>query len=318
MIGLKRIVLEQLIFENRIDDAKNFVIKDFKNTLIPPSRKEGEVMPMWFQYLVENDPSGNQKYLMWVLKQIKKNRGTFVPFGDYGYFEEQLVKIINDFHDLQNILTAENIKTVINWKAISRPETFTVVMDDVFNRYPMKYLDEILKKPKDIDSYKDYNLLGSILNAIQEIASKTEIKKEGIRLDTDDWIIVYPTTWRVSCFYGAGTRWCTTERSSDVNFNKHQTKTSSLFYIIPKKTPKFDVADYFTDYQDDEYDLSKIALHITTAGNHVFYDASDADIEPDVMENLIGITFGGEYTGSFEEAVNICQEFHEKKIKKSI
>lgn len=306
------------MFENRIDDAKNFIIKDFKNDLIPDSRKEGKVLPIWFLYLIENDPSGNQKYLMWMLKQIKKYKTRFQPFGDYGYLEEQLIKTVNDFHDLQDKLTADNIRTSVNWSAISNPQTFTVVMGNVFDRYPMGELIEILKNPKDIESYKDYNLLAGILNAVQEIPSKSEIKKEGIRLDNEDWIIIYPTTWRVSCFYGASTRWCTAERGSDVNFNKYQTKTSSLFYLIPKKAPKFDIPGYFTDYQDDEYDLSKIALFISSEGNQVFYDASDADIQPDVMEELIGITFGGEYTGSFEDAVNICEEFHKKKVKNTI
>ena len=317
-MNLKKIISEQLISENRLEDAKNFVTQDFKDALIPPSRKEGQVMPMWFQYLVENDPSKNQKYLMWALKQIKKERHKFQPFGDYGYLEEKLVRAITEFHDLQHKLTPENIKKTVNWTATSDPQSFSVVMSNVYDRYDIKDLNTILKNPKDINSYNNYELLLSILNAIQDIPSKSDVKKEAIKIiDNDYWLVVYPSTWRTSCFYGSNTRWCTTEKSSDVNFNKYQTKTSSLFYFIPKKQFSFNVTNYFSDYLDEvEYDLSKIALFISTSGNLTFFDASDDDIDSEVMEELIGMNYGGEPLGAFDEAVTACELFHIKKTRK--
>jgi len=317
-MNLRKIISKQIILEGRIEDAQSFVLQDFKDSLIPQSRKEGQTMPMWFQYLVENDPSGNQKYLMWVLKQIKKHRTSFFPFGDYNYLEEQLVKVINEFHDLQSKLTADNIKKVVNWKAVSNPSTFTVVMDDIYNRYDIKKLNTILENPTDINSYDDYDLLLAILNAVQEIPSKSDIKKESIKLVNNDyWLVVYPSTWRTSCFYGANTRWCTTTRENDVNFNKYQTKISSLFYFIPKKRPNFDVANYFVDYVDDEYDLSKIALFISASGEMTFFDASDAEISYEVVNYFIGKVLGGEFVGAFEEAIEECESFHDLKVKKS-
>ena len=318
-MNLKKIISEQILLEGRIEDAQSFVLQDFKDSLIPQSRKEGQVMPMWFQYLVENDPSGSQKYLMWALKQIKKYKNKFTPFGDYGYLDEQLVKVITDFHDLQSKLTADNIKKVVTWKAISSPSTFTVVMDNVYNRYDIKKLNTILENPTDINSYDDYELLLAILNAVQEIPSKSDIKKESIKLVNNDyWLVVYPSTWRTSCFYGANTRWCTTTRESDVNFNKYQTESSSLFYFIPKKRPDFDVADYFIDYIDEEYDLSKIALFISASGEMTFFDASDAELSYEVIEELIGRVLGGAFMGEFEVAVEKCESFHNLKTKKSI
>lgn len=316
---LKKIIKEELLFENRLDDAKKFVIQDFKNDLVPPSRKEGQIMPMWFEYLVENDPSGNQKYLMWALKQIKKQRYKFHPFGEYGYLEEKLIKAITDFHDLQNKLTPDNIKKTVNWSPVSDPQTFSVVMGNVYDRYSSEDLKNILKNPKDINSYINYELLLAILNAIQEVPSKSDVKKEAIKiLENDYWLVVYPSTWRTSCFYGANTRWCTSERGSDNNFNKYQTKTSSLFYFIPKKKIISDVSDYFSDYSDEtDYDLSKIALFISTPGNLTFFDASDEDISDyDTILELIGVNYGGESVGAFDEGVEACELFHKQKTKK--
>ena len=90
-MNVKKIILEQILSEGRLEDAKSFVTKDFQDLLIPQSYKEGKRIPEWLQELIDKDPSGNQKYLMWVLKQIKKHRTSFTPFGDYNYLEESLL-----------------------------------------------------------------------------------------------------------------------------------------------------------------------------------------------------------------------------------
>lgn len=313
-MSLKKIISEELLFEGRIDNAKKFVIQDFKNLLVPPSVKNGSRMPLWFNYLVENDPSGNQKYLMWALKQIKKHKTSFNPFGDYGYLEEQLVKTINEFHDLNEKLTPENIKKTINWTATSNPQTFSVVMGNVYDRYSVDDLNVILKNPKDINSYNDYFLLLSILNAIQEVPSKSDIKKEALRIFEDpSLLVIYPSTWRSSCYYGSNTRWCTSERNSDTHFSKHQTKVSSLFYFIPKERRNFDVGGYFADYGDEEYDLSKFALFIGSSGNMIFYDASDTEIDYNTMYDIISVSFSSGFLTSFKKGIEDCLSFHKSK-----
>jgi hypothetical protein len=56
---------------------------------------------------------------------------------------------------------------------------------------------------------------------------------ERIKLfETDDFLLVVPLTRTASCKYGAGTRWCTTEKDDD-QFERHF-DMGSLAYLIVK------------------------------------------------------------------------------------
>jgi len=108
-MGIRKIISEQILLEGRIEDAKSFVAKDFQDLLIPQSYKEGKRIPEWLQELIDHDPSGNQKYLMWALKEIKKTSGKFHPFNVASMLIENLITGITNFHKLQDKLTKENI-----------------------------------------------------------------------------------------------------------------------------------------------------------------------------------------------------------------
>jgi hypothetical protein len=320
-VNLKKIISEQILLENRIDDARSFVVQGYQDALIPQSYKDGRKMPEWFNGLVDSDPSGNQKYLMWCLKQIKRTGGKFHPFNVASPLIENLITGITNFHNLQNRLTQENIDKVISWKAVSNPKEFSIsygAPTERFKfRYPISYLEEIMKNPKDINSYEDHYLLFELTNAIKQLPTKNDIKKEGIKLVNNNyWSVIVPITHRSSCTYGAGTRWCTTSKS-DVYFNKYQNNTNSLFYFLPKTKPSLDVSNYFLDYVDDEYDLSKIALHINVEGDLIFYDASDAEISILLdVTNMIEQVYGLESDKAFESSIKVCQNYHNEKLNK--
>jgi hypothetical protein len=317
---VRKIISEQILSEGRLDDAKSFVIKDFQDYLIPQSYKEGRKMPEWFVDLVNSDPSGNQKYLMWALKEIKKATGKFHPFNVASMLIENLITGITNFHNLQNKLTKENIDKVVAWSAISNPKEFSIsygTPSPYFKfRYPIAELENIMKNPKDINSYYDHYLLFEITNAIKQLPSKSDIKKESIKLmDNDYWLVIIPTTHRSSCTYGAGTRWCTTAKE-DVQFNRYQSNTSSLFYFIPKTKSIKDISDYFLDYLDEEFDMSKVALHINIDGDMVFYDASDGEIDAHNISDMVKDVYGLESAHAFWSGVMRAEDYHKDKIGK--
>ena len=317
-MSVKKIILEQILSEGRLEDAKSFVIKDFQDLLIPQSYKEGKKMPEWFQELIDKDPSGNQKYLMWALKEIRRTTGRFHPFSVASMLVDNLVTGMTNFHELQNKLTKENIDKVIAWKAVTNPTEFSIsygAPSPYFKfRYPVSYLEKIMKNPKDINSYGDHYLLFEITNAIKQLPSKGDIKKEGLKLmDNPYWLVIIPLTHRASCAYGSGTRWCTTARQ-DTQFNKYQSTTSSLFYFIPKTKPIKDVSDYFLDYLDEEHDMSKVALNINIDGGMVFYDASDGEIDSHNISDMVKEVYGLESAKAFWSGVLKAEEYHKQKI----
>jgi hypothetical protein len=319
-MNLKSLIKEQLIFEGRIEDAKSFVVKDFQDLLIPQSYKEGERMPEWFQKLVDSDPSGNQKYLMWALKQIKKHSGKFHPFILTDVVLEKIIEGFVNFHKLQDKLNKENIDKVVSWKAVSNPTEFNINygMDSPYFkfRYPIEELNKVLSNPKDINSYYDFYMLWEMVNAVKQLPTRADLKKEAVKLTDDNyWLVIVPMSHRASCSYGSNTRWCTTSRE-DIQYNKYQSNTSSLFYFIPKSNPLKSHQDYFVEYMDVEYDLSKIALHMNFEGDLIFYDASDGEIESYDVTNLVAEVYGLDSAQSFGASVLKAENYHKSKIEK--
>jgi hypothetical protein len=317
---MKYIIKEQLIVEGRLEDAKSFVIKDFQDALIPQSYKDGKRMPEWFETLVDYDPSGNQKYLMWALKQIKKHSGKFHPFILANLVLDRIIEGVSKFHELQNKLTKENINKIVSWEAVPNPREFSIEYGSpspYFKfRYPIEELGRVMKNPNDINSYYDFYMLWEMMNAIKHIPTRVDLKKEVIKItDNDYWLVVSPLSHRASCSYGSNTRWCTTSKE-DTQFNRYQSKTSSIFYFIPKTNPLKSHQDYFIEYMDVEYDFSKIALHMNFEGDLIFYDASDGEIESYDVANLVTEVYGLESSRSFGEGVLNSENYHKSKIEK--
>ena len=86
--------------------------------------------------------------------------------------------------------------------------------------------------------------------------------------------VVVPKSHTASCYYGAGTKWCTATKDSDNHFTNYD-KEGKLFYILDKSAPT-----------SDEY--YKVALNKTYKGSDTFYDSKDSSIpDPeDIGKNI--------------------------------
>lgn len=313
-MNIRKIILEEVILESRIDDAKSLLVQDFKDQLIPLSYREGRRMPEWFEELVSIDPSGNQKYLMWALKQIR-GKGKFHPYLVNNFVLNAVRDGIEMFHELQNKLTPENIKKVILRKPGSIEFSLVNSNGTPYGKstYSINLLEKILKSPKDINSYDNPFLLFDLMEAVDKIPSKVQIKKERIKLlDNEYWDLIVPLTYGASCSYGSGTRWCTTAKEGPTQFNRYQTSTSSLFYFIPNSEP-IGEDGYYIKWFSDEYDLSKIALHIDLDFNLVFYDAADDEIHPQIIEDLVTEVYGLESWLIFDRGIKLSIDYHKDK-----
>lgn len=318
-MSIRKIILEEVILESRLDDAKILLIQDFKDQLVPLSYREGRRMPEWFEDLVGIDPSGSQKYLMWALKHIRGN-GKFHPFLVNQFVLNAVIHGIEMFHELQNKLTPENIQKVTSWK--SGDKVFNIIGSTrssyVRSDYPIKMLEKIMKSPKDINSYDDPFLFFDLMEVIGKLPSKSDIKKEGIKLlNNEYWSVIVPLTYRASCAYGAGTRWCTTAKEGPTQFNRYQTNVSSLFYLIPNSDSIGDTG-HFGWWFDNEYDLSKVALHINVDSDIIFYDAADDEIDSGIIEELITNVYGLESWLTFQSGIGRCKDFHAQKLDKNL
>ena len=116
---------------------------------------------------------------------------------------------------------------------------------------------------RDINQFQS---LDDIKKAILAHENKTrrDVKKleDADQVYEDDrFAVVTPKTHKASCYYGAGTKWCTASMNGDTHFDRYN-QDAKLFYIIDKKAT--------TDNK-----FYKVALLQKYDGNQTFYDAPD-------------------------------------------
>jgi hypothetical protein len=177
-----------LILEGRIEKARERY----------PNVDEGI-----FDFFVNNDPSGNQKYLDWMLGEVSDYNSLDSP--------EDIQSTVQFFHD--------NIQMFVG-----DPDGSHILGKDI-NAY------------KSLDQLKD--AIEDVKEKIKEKEAKKEAKKEKETIYQDDrWLVVSPKSHKASCYYGAGTKWCVTSKDTDTHW-KTYSKNATFFFILDKtKSPK--------------------------------------------------------------------------------
>jgi hypothetical protein len=161
------------------------------------------------QYFMDNDPSGSNKYLEYLLNvslstkwnvnpiQLVSNVGTFHRYAERGFIENK------DLYSKHYRPTDENLVGNL-YDAIGHA----------------KNKEEAKEKQKRLDK---------------------AMRAEGdIIFEDSRWRVVIPKTHRASCHYGIGTKWCTTAKNTPSHFNSY-TKNGVLFYILDKSSTKSNV-----------------------------------------------------------------------------
>jgi len=93
-------------------------------------------------------------------------------------------------------------------------------------------------KIKDLNQYKNLDQLFDTLQKLGQTARRTvEISDEVDRIYEDNrFVVVVPKTHKSSCYYGAGTKWCTASKDTDSHFSNYKS-SGELYYIIDKTLP---------------------------------------------------------------------------------
>lgn len=233
-----------IIIEGKLEDLSKKYIPKFDET-----RFVERITPeSLIKHLYDSDPSPTKKYFEWMILQCLE-----LIDSNYTINNEMVGGIVND------VLTFDsNIDK----------------LDDEFLEYNKERLGNtyniINNKPlKDINTYSVFTLR-SVIIALRQYKSKTERKKltkEGGKLvfQDDKYKVFEIDNYEASCFYGKGSRWCTTSKESDSNFRTYGTGRRKLLYVISKtKTIETDPQFY------------KIAINIKYNDEQItFWDAPD-------------------------------------------
>ena len=115
----------------------------------------------------------------------------------------------------------------------------------------------------DINQYDDLKELELELKKHENKIRRQVQAIEGANVvyEDDKYTIVTPLTHKASCYYGAGTKWCTSSEQSQTHFNNYNSD-GKLFYILDKTLPSSNP-------------FYKVALLQKYDGEQTFYDAPD-------------------------------------------
>lgn len=178
-MNIKKLIKESLLLEGRIENAR-LKYPQFSDEI--------------FNFYVNNDPSGNQKYLSWLLKATLIDSRQYDRVNVFSRdYHNQIINAINFFHE--------------------NSPRFTV---------------------KDINKYDDLSELERAIEGVKLKRTRREEKLEGATKIYDDvnLSVVVPLTVKGSCIYGSNTKWCVsaTEGNLFTNYNKD----GNLFFILWK------------------------------------------------------------------------------------
>ena len=155
----------------------------------------------------EIDPAINNKYLDWMVLQVKN-----------GQKIDDVIQYVDLWH--KNLAKIDEHLIVDLWP----------------DREPS--VQRLMKTPKDINVYDDFGIFKQVAKYASEKLSKKDeseqIKSESRLVYSDErYEIRVPMTHRASCKYGAGTKWCTTQKNNAGHYNSYMS-SGILFYVMDK------------------------------------------------------------------------------------
>jgi len=164
-------------------------------------------------------------------------------------------------------------------------------------------------KIKDLNQYRDIEVLFDALTKLGETARRSvDITGDVEKIYEDNrFVVVVPKTHTASCYYGAGTKWCTASKDSKSHFSTYK-GSGELYYIIDKTLPTSN--PYY-----------KVALNKKIAGHtEDFWDVRDAaitdttNILPIVQNSKMIADIRNHFASKFEERIRQEAELQAQRL----
>ena len=233
------------------------------------------------------DPTG-YKYVDYIAKQLEK----IIPQlagqkGGLNVTQQDAIKdvlsmVIPWFHSNVNRITEDDI-----WKA----ETIFRERNGM-----VPNIEGIAKSFKDIAQYENPEFIRTLMDIVDskktEREKERELKSQAEKLyEDDDVLVIRPKSYAASCYYGANTKWCTTNKGSSGYFEKY-IKTGLLYYFINKKeNTKMALYRNTEDRKTEVYNAQDILVSLDNL-------RESFPNQNDLIDDLIGV---GEFIKSLRE-----------------
>ena len=204
-----------ILSEGRKEDVYNKFKEEIDNERI----LHFDVTPKsFYDFLVEDNfiQETNYKYLEPLVKQY------------YGWY----VSMDGDVEPLRRDIAIQSLSATngVYHKLIELVEYF----NNNLSKYDKKDLSDYVGGDFD-DDFVNYTI--KLREEKTNSERREEIKKNTKRIfENDSVLIVKPLSFESSCYYGAGTKWCSTSKDDPSYYNNYTSK-GGLYYIILKNVP---------------------------------------------------------------------------------
>jgi hypothetical protein len=186
----------------------------------------------FIERMVDIDPTG-YKYIDYIGKNLEK----LIPnlAGDKGGLNVQQMNAISNTFGVVIPWFHENVDRIGEndiWEAETKyRESVHEVPPNIAG---------IADHPKDITQYKDPTFIKYLMFVVNNRKSEKEKEKEAKSqaeklYEDDEVLVIRPKSYESSCYYGANTKWCTTNKGTTSYFEQYN-RDGLLYYFINKKS----------------------------------------------------------------------------------
>ena len=157
--------------------------------------------------------------------------------------------------------------------------------------YLTTFVNNLSKMPnKDIMTYKSLPDLAKAIQGFEgqkDISNRQQVRdiKKGAKkvMETNDWLVIQPTTEESACYYGANTKWCTASKENSM-FNYYNEQGPIYIFINKKDNSKFQFHAQSFQFMDE--------LDKPIAPKEVFDDEKIIKfIEDKILDNVYSDNF---------------------------
>ena len=239
------------------EGRKENVYEKYKKLIDNERKLVSDVQPLSFYDVLVNDDfmkQTNYKYLDPLVNQY------FI----YDWFDNDLK--VDEIEPLRRDIALRHLRTMMDmYENIVQKVWF---FDNNKSKYDKKDLNDYVGNTFD-SQFLDFT--DKLMQEKTNKQLKNEIKGNTKRIfENDKVLIVRPLSFESSCYYGAGTKWCTTSKDNPSYYENYSSK-GGLYYIILKNVPP-------------ENQFYKIALHLKYGTRDVeqgeWYDSKDDLLTP--------------------------------------
>ena len=253
-----------------------------KDLLLEVSKKKSiERYRDYYEELVKDKPRyGYEQFVKWLESQL----GDLAP----KYFEYVL-----------SVPVKMGVKSLTDEVQLNDVISLVKMFEDLSKKGKIKNKD-IYSKEYEIRKDSDIEKILNKLKSAGQKLSKTEEKKLGAEKIYNDpkYLVIVPKNFKASCYYGYGTKWCTTSSESHL---MRETSRAVLYYVIDK-----DREPYNPNTGEGD-DLAKVAIQHFYNGATKMFDSKDRSLNTDEKNDM---------NSSFPEAMTDAIHNHWLEMKK--